>query len=585
LEALKAQVSEARQAIDRLQDENLELRSRYAVLDAERQLKLITRKDYEVRDLEIQLRQLTGERDAAVSRRRETEDELHRAREAQQEFDLRHAELEAMLSAAQIDKQELTELRQMCQTLQKDNIDVERLRASLQAVDLRAEQLEHALEESKAQNARVSEELQRVIETNSELTDTLSSSQVQTAQTDIINLKRRSQIVHLQGHISELESHVRALQTEKDALSKTIDSMNERHQRELEMLAEKVRATNTSQSDVRSADMLASLNRDHAATVKKLNEVSVGLRNEAAEHVSTKSRLVQQEKVNAELIRKFSDMETDHACLLKSIYELFGCSPPLSTMIATLSRGARRLQQYDTLCTRLADRERELAQLKVQPAQLRYELSKTESWLEIERRKNHLLETRARNQAKSGQLDEPAMIECTIHFLNAIVRLTEDLTVKSAATDLLGKADTDEFRDPQAWATFGVSIVRSTTTVRTRTRDLERRVLLIFRQLSERLTRAEDRFTGLVAKVRFSAAKRSHGKKSMIPRPAGGLYERSLKPRRDAPAEVTPPFARARLAPAGGRPNAQALPKKISPTIPRRSTPSGIEPPALNSFA
>jgi hypothetical protein len=382
--------------------------------------------------------------------------------------------------------------------------------------------------------------------------------------------------------MSDLESHVSALQREKAGLNSTIDKMNERHQQELELLAGKVRASPTSPSDVRSVDLLATLNREHASSVKRLNEVNALLRNEAADHLATKGRLIEQEKVNRELIRKYSDIETDHTCLLKTVGELFACSPPITNIVTNLSRAARRLQQFEAMRTRLADRERELSEAKLQPAQLKHQLNETNSWLEIERMRNHLLETKAKNQAGSAHAQEGMMIECLVHFLNAIVHNTDDLTIKSAASALIAKADSEEFRGSQTWTTFGITIVRSTSHVRTRMRELERRMLQIFRQITERLTRSEDRFAGLTAKIRFNLAKRTH-KKSMIPKP-GTLYERSLKPRKENVPEESPAASRTPLGSAGGRLNAQALPKRVIPVVPRRSTPSGIEPPPLTSF-
>jgi hypothetical protein len=52
----------------RLQDDNLELQSRIFVLEAENRLRVIIRKDEEVRDLEMQLRQVSEESDTAERR-------------------------------------------------------------------------------------------------------------------------------------------------------------------------------------------------------------------------------------------------------------------------------------------------------------------------------------------------------------------------------------------------------------------------------------------------------------------------------------------------------------------------------------
>jgi hypothetical protein len=241
------------------------------------------------------------------------------------------------------------------------------------------------------------------------------------------------------------------------------------------------------------------------------------------------------------------------------------------------------LQQFEAMRARLADRERELSEAKLQPAQLKHQLNETNSWLEIERMRNHLLETKAKNQAGSVHAHEGIMIECLVHFLNAIVHNTDDLAIKSAASALLAKADSDEFRASQTWSAFGIGIVRSTARVRTHIRELERRMFHVFRQISERLTRSEDRFAALTTKIRFNVSKRTHTK-SMIPKP-GTLYERSLKPRKEDAPEASPQTSRTPLGSAGGRLNAQALPKRIIPAVPRRSTPSGIEPPPLASFA
>jgi hypothetical protein len=156
--------------------------------------------------------------------------------------------------------------------------------------------------------------------------------------------------------------------------------------------------------------------------------------------------------------------------------------------------------------------------------------------------KNHLLETKAKSQTGSAHASEGFVTECLVHFLNGIVHNTDDLAVKAAASALLSKAGSDEFCASQTWTVFGIGIVRSTARVRTHEGQLERRVLHIFRQISERLTRSEDRFTGLTAKIGFALAKRTH-KRSVIPK-SGILCERSVKPRKECVPEASPQASR-----------------------------------------
>jgi predicted RNase H-like nuclease (RuvC/YqgF family) len=67
-------------------------------------------------------------------------------------------------------------LRQKCRQLEKDSFDTEKARGSLQALDLKTEQLDHSLEVSKAEREK--------------LTQQVSTAQVQAAQTEVINLKQ-----------------------------------------------------------------------------------------------------------------------------------------------------------------------------------------------------------------------------------------------------------------------------------------------------------------------------------------------------------------------------------------------------------
>jgi regulator of replication initiation timing len=105
---------------------------------------------------------------------------------------------------------------------------------------------------------------------------------------------------------------------------------------------------------------------------------------------------------------------------------------------------------------------------------------------------------------------------CSLSMENAAERKPfadsqiQELTRKSVVTKHFEKVGTDELRDVLTWTGFGICVVHSSTTVPNRTRELECSMLLMFSQLSERLTRSEDCFIGLVAKVRFCVTKHIH---------------------------------------------------------------------------
>jgi hypothetical protein len=336
-------------------------------------------------------------------------------------------------------------------------------------------------------------------------------------------------------------------QSEKTALQTTIERLNERHQRELEALSQAVKG---SEPDSLSATLITQLTQERSDLQKKLHSVSQTLRNEAAEHLATKQRLIEQEKINQALIAKYGDMESDHKYLVKTVGDIFGCNGPISVTVATLARAGGRLRQLQA----------EPAQV---PGRLQYELNKTQTWLELEKKKNRLLETRLRNQ---GPRQDAGLADCVLHFLDAF---TEDSALREMGTGLL-----EGSRDCRAWQSFGARVARATGGARGQAARFERQMRTLFMQIAQRLEAVEERINAVVVRAGGRQVKRKT-KKSHIPKPAGSLIDTSVKQR--LPGESKTPMGIV----TDRRFN---LPRHIPPALPRQSTPSGVSPPAMNSF-
>jgi hypothetical protein len=340
---------------------------------------------------------------------------------------------------------------------------------------------------------------------------------------------------------------LRLAQSERNALQSSIERLNDRHQRELEAISQAVKS---SEPDHISVTLITKLTQERSDLQKKLHSASQTLRNEAAEHLAGKQRLIEQERINQALIAKYSDMESDYMCLIKTVADIFGCSGPISATVATLARAGGRLRQLQS-------------QPVQGPGRLQYELNKTQTWLELEKKKNRLLETRLRNQ---GPRQEAGLAECVLHFLDAF---TEDSALREMGTGLL-----EGSRDCRAWQNFGAGVARAAAGARGQVSRFEKQMRTLFLQIAQRLQAVEERINAVVARARGCQPKRKT-KKSHIPKPAGSFLEKSVKPRQ--PGESRTPMG----VVTDRRFN---LPRHIPPALPRQSTPSGVPPPAMNSF-
>jgi chromosome segregation ATPase len=503
--------------------ENLELKSRVSVLEGELQLAAVLKRDQDVQELQSQLQKS----EATAKKIGQEADELRTANHA---LELRLAEVDARLAdEAQLQSQ------------------IVALRAERNALDLRSEQLSHELDESKSEIDGLRHALSASAQKAAELNEALSEPQAQSAQTDINHLKIRSRVVRLEGELADLRSQLRLAQSEKTALQSSIERLNDRHQRELEALSQAIKG---SEPDNISVTLITQVTQDRSDLQKRLHAASQTLRNEAAEHLATKQRLVEQEKINQALIAKYGDMESDHVCLVKTVGDIFGCNGPISATIATLARAGCRLRQ-----------------LQAEPAQgtgrLQYELNKTQTWLELEKKKNRLLETRLRNQ---GPRQDAGLAECVLHFLDAF---TEDGALREMGTGLL-----EGSRDCRAWQSFGARVARATGGARGQAARFEKQMRTLFIQIAQRLEAVEERIKAVIVRARGCQAKRKT-KKSHIPKPAGSLFERSVKLRPSGDARTPMGVVTDRRF---------NLPRHIPPALPRQSTPSGVSPPAMNSF-
>jgi hypothetical protein len=332
---------------------------------------------------------------------------------------------------------------------------------------------------------------------------------------------------------------VRAVQSEKESLGNTIDQLNRRHEFELEGLNARLKSIAEGSSELQTVDMVARVNRDYSELMSKYRQTQAALRNEAAEHLGTKKRIAEMEGVVRNIKSRSVEVETDYQSLIQTLQRLFQCSSEISEVIVAVSKAARENNELGELRRRMAQNDKETAAAKLRPAQLQYELNRTQSWLEQEQKKTQILEMRV------ASVRSDAFGESISQFLEVVIRESDDEKIKRVASCLITRAD------PASWGKFAHVLVggpKASLRIAQRT----------MREMSQKVAATVERCENLIAKARFGIARSAHRKN-------GASEGRSRIP----------------LAVLG---NARTpLPKRIPFDVPRRMMPAGVEPPSTIS--
>jgi chromosome segregation ATPase len=545
LRALKNVNGEKDRAIERLEDERLELKSRISVLEAEMQLRTVQKHDADVLKLEMELKQAQREVEdhrQLINKNTELTKTLEHLKTANRAFDLRVSELENALANAERVATDFDQTAAENARLNRERIAVQSVKDEFQSLDLKAEQLAHEVEERTTENARLSADLESLRHRAEDAESKIAAWQVESTQSDVEHLKNRSELIRVQGEITKCQSHIRALQTERDTLNATIDRLNKRHEFELDALNTRVKAIADGGSDVQAIDIVARVNREYSELMSKYRQVQSALRNEAAEHAGSKNRILELESLVRATKSKYGQIETDHTCLVQTLVGLFHCSTQLSEIVVAVSKSAREHNEIAEIRRRMSQNENEMSELRSKPALLQCELSRMRSWLELEQKKTQILEMR---NASFSKADTLAL--AVSQFLEVVIRESDDERIKRVASCLVKGADLAN------WGKFAHLLVAGPKAALA----VSEKAMC---QMSQKLDAMVERCENFIAKARFAIARTNHRRK-----------------------EPTAPVARARipLAPLG---NARTpLPKRIPFDVPRRLTPAGVEPPSTNS--
>lgn len=509
--------------VHKLEYENIELSSKVSLLEAQLQLKSVMQKDSAVCALEQQLKSIAEEKSSLETQLQTANairGEFDKLRDERDSLELRCTELEHKLSVVGEERSEVEQLRAQCERLQKEHDDVESLKDKINSLELRSEELDYNLEEQKKRNSELVSQLQQQTKANEEMKAMLSDLEIRANKTDVTNLQNKSQIVKKQVEISELESMIRVMKTEKMSLLATIEEMNRRHQEELLALSKHVPSNSSGSSPQQQIEIVAALNQRNADLTQEKIRLSIALSNEAADHLETKKRFDEQHRSYNALVRKYRDIQADHSLLVNTLTEQFSCLPTVASIIGAAAPAARVSKEWKLMKDQLTSKENELQQAK-------YQLAQTKNWLEIERKKLHLEETRRKNG--SATTGSSLLSECVIQFLTNVVSNTVDMNVKAIASVLLANVSSNATPDSEMWTHFAEEVSGSKR-IRMLTERLEQISNGFMSHILDRISETQNRCESVLARVKFSLTKQKKTRPKETKHTAS-LYERSLRPR------------------------------------------------------
>ncbi|KAH0792255.1 early endosome antigen 1 [Histomonas meleagridis] len=581
--------------IRRLEDEKLELLSRISVLESQIQLKSVKQKDAEMALLEKQLQQKQKEFNELQNNfsNLQTENlkltkEIEKNKEEINQSDLKCSELEYQLEKSQNKEQE---------TILKN--EIERLQNEINVFDLKHEQIQHELESSQKENEELHQKINIHIENEKTLHEMLSNTQLQTTQSDTTNIINRAQIIKLNQKISELEAIIRSLQSNKEELLNTISENNIRHKHELDILSQSIQSVDNNKAQI---EIVTTLNTKIIDLTNKSKQYLSQYQNESADHYNTKQNLIKSEANYSELSQRYRNIECDYSCLIESLTKLFKCMPSTSSIITAATRASKTCESYNNIIENNKKLENELRKANQMPNFLNYRLKQTEFCLELERKKCDVLNLKL-NSSKTQKQN----LTFAADFLLNVIEKASDKNIKSMASILLSKVDTNDGSDSELWNEFASMLLTPKVDVKQVEGLLRIKIeekLQIMNRIMEKIQKLDNNFNDVKSKIGFYKAKKEHKKKIIskykppsTPKNIGSLYERSLKPRTPLPVhndlEGTPfqnrkPFRVPLTAIKSSYENTDysnnALGKKSSLKLPKHNSPYGVNPIPARSY-
>jgi hypothetical protein len=284
------------------------------------------------------------------------------------------------------------------------------------------------------------------------------------------------------------------------------------------------------------------------------------LNNELSERIEVQKRLKEQQSYNVELVEKFEGIRSDHSALMNNLTELFNCVPTISSIIAAAAVAARTSQQVQDMQKLLQMKDMELAKARVLPVKL-------QACLHIEQKRTRLYEARMKLDPSPVVMQQAVLFECATQFLNCVMNGTGESVIRAMCRFLLDRLKSGDYGDCQIWTNFAGALVACTR--------VGLKAMSVLEGLFPRLAEAEAKVVVLREKADRARLRRANKVSSISKTMYGTLYERSLK-------QKTPTTGRSPMTTFNRE--RESIPKHIPVHLPRRSTPSGVVPPPVNSL-